>query len=292
MNEISEKDREKNKPKKTRYFIIGYSRSGTTVTHLALMGHPNVCALNGELRPEPFFTKGISTFSHGKDPEDEKTKGYSAIFDAITLIRENEDTMAHGAKTACNSYQSAQDMVAAIQKYIGDLKIIIIIRNDIVAQFGSGIVGKKTGIMHSWYKGFEGRKVDKISINKWRFIPYAHNVNNMYAALSELKETNDVLEIYYEDLLADANSFYTKIFRFLGLPEVETTWLDSKKVLPPPEDYIKNYSALQIELSRIKSGKLPPYILFISKVISQLYWRLGQIIPRKQHPSRKDKHKL
>ena len=267
------------KMKKTRYLLIGYSRSGTTVVHLALKGHPNVCALNDELRPEPFFTKGISTFTHGADFEDEKEKGFSAIFDAITLIRANESTLANGAKTACNSHVSANVLVGVLQKYMRDLKVVIILRKDLVAQNGSGIIGKKTGIMHSWYKGFEGRKVDQIKINKWGFIGYVHDVHRMYGELSELKRTHDVLEVWYEDLLSEGNEFYYKIFRFLGLPEIEPTWLASKKVLPPPQDYIANYSQLNYELHRYENGSLPKHVLFFARALNHILWRIKRFYP-------------
>jgi len=292
MSETPEQNKEKNKREKTRYLIIGFARSGTTVTHLALMGHPNVSALNGELRPEPFFTKGISTFTFGNDPEEEKVKAYSALFDAITLIRANENTFANGAKVVCNSNVLAQALVTVLQNNMRDLKVIVIFRKDIVAQYGSGKIGKKSGIMHSWYKGYEGRKVEKIKINKWLFIAYAQSVRKMYEVLSELKNTHDVLEIHYEDLLVDANGLYAKIFRFLGLPQVEPTWLASKKVLPAPEDYIKNYSALQFELNRLENGTLPSHTLFISKTISRLYWRLSRIMPHNKSSMAKKRKKL
>jgi hypothetical protein len=275
------------KREKTRYLVIGYSRSGTTVVHLALKGHPNVCALNDELKPAPFFTKGISTFTHGADFKDEKEKGFSAIFDAITRIRANENTLANGAKTACNSPELAKAVVTVLQNYLRDLKVIIILRKDLVAQNGSGLIGKKTGIMHSWYKGFEGRKVGKIKINKLRFIAYVHNVHRMYKALSELKKTHDVLEVCYEDLLSGKNDFFGKIFRFLGVPEIDPTWLSSKKVLPPPQEYITNYSVLKNSLQRYENGTMPKHVLFAARAVNHFFWRFNRLNPINNQVKRK-----
>jgi hypothetical protein len=272
---------------KTRYLVIGYSRSGTTVVHLALKGHPNVCALNDELKPEPFFTKGISTFTHGADFKDEKEKGFSAIFDAVTRIRANENTLANGAKTACNSPELAKAVVAVLQNYLRDLKVVIILRKDLVAQNGSGIIGKKTGIMHSWYKGFEGRKIDKIKINKWRFIAYVHNVHRMYNELSKLKKTHDVLELCYEDLLSGEIEFFPKIFRFVGVPEIDPTWLSSKKVLPPPQDYITNYTGLKTSLQRYENGTMPKHVLFAARAVNHFFWRVNRFNPINNQVRRK-----
>ena len=267
---------------RTRYLIIGYSRSGTTVTHLALMGHPNVAALTDELKPAPFFTKGISTFTHGNDPEYEKEKGYSALFDALTLICSNENTMAHGAKVACNYYKLAEKITEVVQHHLTDLKVIIVVRKDLVAQLGSALSGKKSGIMHSWYKGFEKRKVRPIKIPKWRFTAYATNVFRMYNALKALKKTHDVLEVNYEDLLTEPDLFYNKLFSFLDVPAITPSWLKSKKVMPPPEQYIKNYEPLQARLRAIETGSLPFYILFVSRLINHLVRTLRLLKPQKK----------
>jgi hypothetical protein len=287
MSTYSEEAQPLKKVGKTRYLVIGYSRSGTTVVHLALKGHPNVCALNDELKPEPFFTKGISTFTHGADFKDEKEKGFSAIFDAITRIRASEKTLANGAKTACNSPELAKAVVTVLQNYLRDLKVVVILRKDLVAQNGSGVIGKKTGIMHSWYKGFEGRKVGKIKINKWRFIAYVHNVHRMYNELSKLKHTHDVLEVRYEDILSGESEFFNKIFRFLGIPEIEPTWLSSKKVLPPPQDYIANYAALDNSLQRYENGTMPKHVLFTARAVNHFFWRVNRLNPINNQVKRK-----
>ena len=259
---------------KTRYLIIGYSRSGTTVTHLAIMGHPNVAALNDEMQVSPFFTKGISTFTHGNDLEEEKERAYSHLFDAITLLKANHETTAHGVKVACNSHERAMALVNVLQNHLKDLKIIIIVRKDLVAQYGSGIHGAKTGIMHSWYREAKDMKVRKIKIKKYLFITYVNNVIKMYNVIRGLENSHDVLEIYYEDLIRDPQNFYRKIFEFLNLPVINPTWLTSKKVLPAPEDYIINYAAMKSLLLDLKNDSVPAHTVFISKCISHLIWRI------------------
>ena len=49
----------------TRFLIIGYQRSGTTVISHLLRGHPDVSSLGGELRIEPFFSHGTRVFTGG-----------------------------------------------------------------------------------------------------------------------------------------------------------------------------------------------------------------------------------
>jgi len=59
-----------------RYLIVGCGRSGSTLIHLLLKGHPNIVALNDELKVSPFFTKGISTFTFGSDLVRGKTSAF------------------------------------------------------------------------------------------------------------------------------------------------------------------------------------------------------------------------
>ena len=259
---------------RTRYLVIGFSRSGTTIIYLAIKDHPNGAGLNDEMRVRPFFTKGISTFTHGNDLAEEKEKGFTELFDTITLLTANQDTLANGVKVACNSPRLATAVVNVLQNHLKDLKVVIIVRKDLVAQYGSAIQGTKTGIMHSWYKGFENMKVRKVRISKWRFIAYALNVFKMYDVLRELKNTHDVLELYYEDLIRDSNNFYENIYPFLNLPVIKPTWLKSKKVLPPPQDYILNYAAMKSLLLDLENGNVPARTVFISRCINHLIWRI------------------
>lgn len=153
--------------KLNRYLIIGRSRSGTTLTHLILMGHPQVSALSDELKAKPLFIQGLSTFTFGNDAKEEKEKGMTALFDAITRLRENSFTMASGAKTVVNSPQLAAQLVRNLQKWMPDLKVIHVVRNDLVALYGSIVQGRKSGVMHSWYKDFNTRKVDLLKVPKF-----------------------------------------------------------------------------------------------------------------------------
>ena len=133
--------------------------------------------------------------------------------------------------------------------------------------------------MHSWYKGFEGRKVEKVKINKWRFIAYAHNVHRMYNELSKLKQTHYVLEVCYEDLLSGESEFFGKIFRFLGVPQIDPAWLSSKKVLPPPQDYITNYAVLKTSLQQYENGTMPKHVLFAARAMNHFFWRVNRLNP-------------
>ncbi|GAB4352253.1 MAG: hypothetical protein Kow0099_36450 [Candidatus Abyssubacteria bacterium] len=256
---------------KTRYIIIGYPRSGTTIIHLAVMGHPNVTALTDEMKIVPFFTRGISIFTFGNDTREEKERGYRALFDALTLLKEKEDTRAHGLKVVCPSPERARALVHVLQRYIDDIKVILILRRDLVAQLGSELHAKKTGVYHSWYGRFQDMKPKKIKIYKFEFIGYASSVFETHHELKRLEETHHVLDIHYEDLLAHQSEVFEKIYAFLNIPALEPTWLDSKKVLPPPEEYITNYRDMRLVLADLEKRAIPQYCVSISKTSLKLY---------------------
>ncbi len=71
----------------TNYIIIGPARSGTTVTHLILKGHPQVSALNDEIKVMQLFGKGISAYTFGNDSEYEITLGFRKAFKLLAKRR-------------------------------------------------------------------------------------------------------------------------------------------------------------------------------------------------------------
>ena len=226
----------------SRYIIVGPARSGTTVTHLCLAGHPNVSALNDEVKVHPFFTEGISTFTHGNDRETEFKTGFMAIFDALCTLNNREELLACGLKTAIRNLKDAEDFVKSVQAYFPAVIIILTLRNDIVAQYGSLERARITGNWHSWVKS-EGRLEGKIILDKDRLHAHAVEYLKTVRELQRLKETHEVFEVFYEnDILPDNLQVYYRIFSFLKLPKIEITWLRSKKVAPKPEEFIANYA--------------------------------------------------
>lgn len=259
---------------KNRYLIIGYSRSGTTVIHLLLKGHPNVAALNDELRVSPFFTEGISAFTYGHDLAEEKERGYSVLLDGLTSLCANENTMAFGAKCTCDRESNARSLVDTLQQHLPDLKIILMVRNDLVAQYGSLRSAERSGIWHSWYEGFKNRKIHTLKIKRWLFIRYVVSCLDTYQVLRELHQTHDVIECVYEEFLVSQESVYEKLCNFLGIPQIEAMWLDSKKVMPPPEEYITNYDEMTSLLEKLRTdharGDISPLTVRVSEFVTRV----------------------
>lgn len=257
--------------KKNHYLVIGLPRSGTTVIHLLLRGHPSIAALNDELKVSPFFSKGISTFTFGNDVSEEKDLGFSVLFDAISSISGKSNTTVAGAKCVCHSSIEARTAVSTLQGYLKNLKVILVVRNDLVAQCGSMISARKSGVFHSWSKEFESRKINKFKINKWVFTRYAIKCLGLLEILRELHNTHDIIECIYEDFVSDPAGVYKQLADFLNVPQVDATWLKSKKLMPDPNEYIKNYSEMRTLLEHLrvqhKRGSISTITMIIAKVV-------------------------
>lgn len=249
---------EQDTKKLNRYIIVGPGRSGTTVTHLAVKGHPNVSAVRDEIKIAPLFTQGMATFTISGDkylsPQEHKNN-ISAIFDAITTLEANENTIASGLKIATTSPEEAEELVRCLQTYLTDVTIILTVRDDVVAQYGLRLRSATTGQAHSW-RSQTGNGQFTVTISPNEFINYAVLALDTVQELRKLKATHKVIEINYErDILANTDKAYSKLFEALGLPQVEISWLNSDKVASPPEEYIINYLELKDILEKLKTDK-------------------------------------
>lgn len=257
------------------YLIVGFQRSGTTMTHLLLAGHPAVSALGGELR-RPFYEEGLAVFTGGYLNETETAHHHRVLFDAITTIRATDDTRYHGAKTVVNSPRGARHVVAVLRRSFPDMKVVMVRRNDWVAQYGSVLQRARTGIAHSWRKGKDGQpwmpgEADPVSINPLLFRLYAMRVHETLEELDALRSTHPVHVLDYEAYCRDPDAGYRAVLRFLELPYVEPTWMFSQKVSPPPEDFIRNYAGLTAVAESIRQGAKPSRpTLIAAKVLRRM----------------------
>ncbi len=243
-----------------KYIIIGPGRSGTTVTHLILKGHPQVSALNDEVKIMELFGKGISAFTFGNDLEDETTKGFKKAYDLLALLNSGSETKVAGIKCAVGSVETAKVFVKRIKMSFPDINIILTVREDILAQYGSRIRAKKTGLYHSWGNG-KVKKPLNITIEKGMYSDYLLFNIKIIEILRSLKQTNRFLEISYEKDILPSLNYYNKLYEFLELDQIEPTWVNSKKVAPSPREFITNYDKLKVIEKTIIENQQPFFTL-------------------------------
>jgi hypothetical protein len=75
-------------------------RSGTTVTHAHLSGHPNVSSFGKEIAVDPFFTKGAAVFTASQKVDRLSDLANHQLFDLVSCPQPKADTRASGIKVA------------------------------------------------------------------------------------------------------------------------------------------------------------------------------------------------
>jgi hypothetical protein len=239
-----------------KYIIIGPARSGTTVTHLILKGHPQVSALTDEVQIMKLFGEGISSYTSGNDSHTESISGFRSAYEMLALLNTSKDTKAAGIKSAVISIEAARVFVECIKSSFQDVKIIVVVREDILAQYASLIRARKTNVFHSWKIKSDSKNLKKINIDKYYYSHYFIENIEIISILRNLRQTNRYLEISYEkDILPGLNYCY-KLYDFLELDYIEPTWVNSDKVAPLPKDFVHNYEKIKaIESDLLKNKK-------------------------------------
>lgn len=236
----------------TQFLVLGPQRSGTTVTYVAVRDHPQVCGLSDEVDPVALFDRGVLVFTRSEFVNPRLRPVYiPRLFEAIALAEAKPTTRAGGMKSAVANRKQAELMVQSLCGPLRHVKVILTIRSDLIAQFGSLKRAQATDQWHSWRAG---NKIDiKLTLDVNEFVNYVKTCRELNELLRSIASARpDVLELSYEtDILADPRGAASKLFAFLGVDDLEPTWVKSEKVAPPPEDYIVNLAELQQALAQI-----------------------------------------
>lgn len=242
---------------KTRYIILGHQRTGTTVTHFFLKNHQQISTLDSEINDIHFYTKGIKAFTNSQHNDNEMRDSYLKLFDTIASLEEGEKKIL-GFKTALDKVKAAKKIVKTIQKYLYDVKIIIVYRDSCIDVKASMEKSKTTGIWHSWQND---KSSDSIRINKNDYTNFYRNYHAIYEELFKLFDTNDVMIFNYEEnILPNKKANYDKILNFLGITD-ENVDIPLKKISPPAKNYIDNYDEiyqLDVKLKNSSIKNLKP----------------------------------
>ncbi len=252
---------------RTRYVIAGLPRSGTTFIHKAIAGHPNASALNDELRVSPFWDRGLSTFTFGHETPEEQRAGHVALFDAVTSMAASAETQALGVKCCVSSPEEAELVVTSAMRRIPGVKMIVVVRRDLVAQYASLLRARRGGAWHSW-RDADRPPVAHVHIRPVLFDRY---VTNALDTLARLRCEPAAHIVVFEELVADKAEGFREIFDFLDLPDVPIDWELGDKVSPLPEAYVDNYvemsDRLVLLVERHASGTVAPSTRFVATML-------------------------
>lgn len=237
----------------TRYIVVGRRRSGTTATHLCLRGHPSVGAVHNEVGVEPFLSEGVGAFTYGEErTEEELSNGIPALFDAMTAVQPASKLKARGMKLTLPSLRLAKTFVKGIQAYLPDVRIVHVQRSNVIARFASLKKAMQSG---KWHRRTQDRRhKETIRIDPYDFAEHVIESIQVGQLLRSLRSSHDVLCLSYEDVILQGRlATHAPLFGFIDVEPVEATWLRDKKLSPPPEEYVRNYSELTEIHDRIRS---------------------------------------
>ena len=239
-----------------RFLIIGIQRSGTTFVSRLLSGHPDCEMFSDELKITPLFSSGIKLFGYGSETKEDINRGYVNLFDAIT--RKERNVSFWGAKIALANPFLAKTLVSCLNEYFTDINIIRVNRVDSVARIGSLVRAKKSGVFHSWSQNAKSNIQINFKIPQGTFKRYYLRELEIESILDQL--IHPVIEVNYENDINNQND-KSKLLEKIGINKITPDWINTKKVAPNPEQYIKNYKKLAKYREKLNSmyhqGMLP-----------------------------------
>lgn len=205
----------------------------------------------------PLFESGISAFTYGHETEEEYRVGFARAFQMLAAISAGPDTRAAGIKCALAFLDQAQILVNCCKTYLTDLDIILTVREDLLAQFGSLKRAESTGKWHSFTIVDDDPRA-RITVDKDEYTDYFLMHTEIIKTIRSLAETHCCLELCYErDILHNA-SLYARLYDFLELDHFKPSGELPRKVAPAPEDFIEDYYTLKnLEPGLRKSGVAP-----------------------------------
>jgi hypothetical protein len=246
-------------------------RTGTSVIHACIGGHPEVASFPHEVGFVPFFAEGASHFTYGTIlQQDERAHILHGVFDALATVDGGGDVTTIGIKSLMLKEGHARELARLLSRFFPDIKVIRLRRNDLTARFGSLAKARLTNIWHrsgdSVQKALGAKARDvaavqsveragadsanpTITLDRYAFLDDILTTHVIEQGLDVLTESHDVLTVDYESDVRDQDmrelSTVKPIWDFLDLESVRPDWIDMRKLSLPPSQYIANYAALR-----------------------------------------------
>lgn len=230
----------------TFFLIVGMQRSGTTVVHQIVAGHPEVASNPREAAPRLFFDFGAALFNTDRKLFEADKEGLSereVILDLFRVaVEQNGRIAAHsvaGLKVATGFTDQARRMVDAILEHLPDLKIIHVRRADPVAACASFLYASENRRFQI-HEG-ENKPRPKITVETEYLLKYLYAWHSINRELERLSQLSGYTCIEYERDIASGEIFDGRApFNFLGLRPLTVDWVTLTKSLPAKEEMITN----------------------------------------------------
>ncbi|WP_075223273.1 sulfotransferase [Acuticoccus yangtzensis] len=263
-----------------RFLIVGKQRSGTTLVHQILAGHPNIASNPREASSRLLTDLGASLFNTNRDlflgnAKDSigPSETISRLFDlAVEQGQRIDGHVAAGLKIATGWVHEAQALSDGILTHAPNLRIVHVRREDPV----SACVSYEFAAANNRFQIYAGENAPtpRIKINRTQLIHYVADWWAINAAFDRLSALTHYMRVDYErDVLTGTLLDGRDLFEFVGAPIVAPTWVNLKKPLPPKEQTVTNLA----ECEDVAAGTLDA--LAADVPLSEIMRRYGPDLP-------------
>jgi len=245
------------------FLIVGAAKSGTTSLFRYLKSHPNICM--SSMKEPMYFVSDIYKSLSRDDPRHQIADRmvisdfdkYLSLFDKAGA----EETMRGEASAAYLYYH--EKVIPGIKKYLGDIKIIIILRQPVDRAYSAYSHLVRDGVESATFEEFLEDE-DNRKKGNWDILNYPTSLGFYYNQVKAYMDAfSDVKVVLLDDLKRDAGKTMKEIYEFLGVDSGHEINSGTTKVFN--QSSVQENSLLQKML-----GEQPPLAKYTKPILNKI----------------------
>lgn len=199
------------------FLVVGAAKAGTTSLYYYLKEHPEIFL--PEIKEPKFITSQIVRYPFKGIGDELVEKGIIKKFaEYIDLFSDSNNATAIGEFSADTLYYYDKS-IGIIKRYLGEPKILIILRNPIERAYSAYIHLLRDDRESFGFMAALANEETRKNAN-WEFIWFYKDVGLYYKQVKAYLENFDLVKIYlFDDLKKDTLGFVQDICRFLGVED-------------------------------------------------------------------------
>ncbi|HEY8935215.1 MAG TPA: Stf0 family sulfotransferase [Cyclobacteriaceae bacterium] len=216
----------------TPFVILCAPRSGSTLLHTCLNFHPHIKSY-GEILREHFESNNID-------------KNVTGLVKRLAFKPHSVNCKAVGLKVFYEYYNQSH-YAACFQEVVDrkDVKIIHLIRKDILKLYVSLKIAERTNVWSTGKTSTHERGVDQITIDTADYLQFRNEYWQHQQLFTNMFQDHAMLEISYEALAEHPDDVLKHVQQFLGVKPQQLKTLLKKQSKDDVKMHITNYDEVQ-----------------------------------------------
>ena len=199
------------------FLIVGAAKSGTSSLYHYLKQHPEIYMIRGNKEP-CFFVASIYKQLNPEDPRYKQLRKFLVFTfeDYADLCRDVDEEKCVGEASVPYLYYY-EEAIDQIKKYIGDVKIIIIIRNPVERAISAhNFLLRNCAVTQTFEECLETEN-EKIAMN-WEIMHFYKDVGFYSKQIDAYKKHfSQVKVVLFDDLVKGSLDLLKELFSFLDI---------------------------------------------------------------------------